>query len=218
MVSAHNKGEQLSFEETAMNRKAHIILLVACLVAGAAQSQEADSTALRLRLGVGTSVESGFGRVRSLTWVAPRIEWHPSERLTLTGGFAAVGSLLPEAPLQGIQPRNYAPLRQGTRANMLWGKAEVQVGERTWLWGKMAYAGGWVQPLWGVGARPVEAVAFSGGMAYEMASGRWLELHVSVLHDRYGTLPEAVGLGRGCEPWGGWCTWGSEPWGMAFGY
>lgn len=210
MGSVHNKEAYVSFEKRVMPKKAHILLSVALILSWIAQGQEADTSAWQWHMSVGSAVEAGFGHTQSQLWVAPRIDWQPSQRLKVSGGFAATATLFPYLELQGKSPRNLAPRKQGTRVGALWAEAEVQTGERTWLWGRVAYANGFAQPLWRSGAMPVEVVALSGGVAHEFAGGQLLELHVHVLHDLYGTAHEALGLGHAYGPWGS--TWGMEAW------
>ena len=155
--------------------------------------QETDSTQrIEWHVATGATVASGFGHTQSVAWVAPRITYRANERLTIHGGIAAAGSLLPEGyRLQGLYSRNLAPVRIGTQATLLWGAAESHPTERLWLWASVAHLHGYAQPLWMDRSLPLQATAFSGGLAYRFNEDHLLELHLSYVHDPYGT---ALGL------------------------
>lgn len=171
-----------------MKKHAHLLtllMLATCLLHG----QEADSTrCVEWHVGTGATVASGFGRTQSLAWVAPRVTYHATERLTLHGGIAAAGSLLPEDyRVQGLNSRNLAPVRTGTQATLLWGAVESHPNDHLWLWAKVAHLYGYAQPLWLDRSLPLQATAFSGGLAYRFDEDHLLELHLSYVNDPYGT-------------------------------
>lgn len=172
--------------------------LVSLLVAGffgAAFCQQPDSASnpLHYSLSAGSTVEAGFGRVLSNLWVAPRLSWQPTQRLTLRGGFAAEASLLPTPALHGLAPQSLAPRRQGSRMASLWAEAVCKPNDRLWLWAAVAHTRGQFQPLWLDRALPIQATAFSGGLGYQLPGGSFLELDFHFVHDRYATLPDAFG-------------------------
>ena len=171
-----------------MKRKAPI-LLVLLLATCPLWAQVADTSRWQMHLATGTSVASGYGRTQSLSWVAPSFELHPTSRLTVNTGFAAVGSLVPtDFKLQGYGVRSLAPLRTGTRATALWAEAEYKVSDRLWVWGAVAHIGGYMQPLWLNQSLPLQATAFSGGFGYRFNESNTLEMHINIVHDNYGTL------------------------------
>lgn len=189
-----------------MNRK-HCIILTLLLAASPLAAQEADTAGWHMRLSTGTSVSSGFGRTQSLSWVAPSFEFHPTSRLTVNGGFAWMGSLIPgDYKLQGLHAQSLAPLRSGTQATGLWAEAEYQVNDRLWLWGAVAHIGGMVQPLWLDHSLPLQTTAFSGGIGYRIGDRSLLEMHIHIIKDNaYPLGPSLGGLGTlgGLRPLGG---------------
>lgn len=154
----------------------------------------ADTSQWSSRTSIGSSVASGWGHTQSLSWTASQLNYRATDRLSLHAGFAAAGSLLGGYELQGLHNRSLAPKRQGTRLVTGHVAAEYRLSDRLTLWGSLARASGYAQPLWLDGSLPVEATAFSGGLAYRTANDALFELHFHIVHDRYGTLT--------ADPWG----------------
>lgn len=166
-----------------MNRK-HCIVLILLLAASPLAAQEVDTADWHIHLSTGISVSRCFGQTQSLSWVAPSFEFHPNDRLTINTGFVAAGSLMPSGyKLQGIGQRSLAPLRQGTRAAVLWAEAEYKVNPRLLVWGAVAHASGFAQPLWLDHSLPLQATAFSGGMDYRIGENSILEMHIHIIKD-----------------------------------
>ena len=67
------------------------------------------------------TVAAGYGHTQSLVWTAPSVTYRASERLTVSGGLAAAGSLMPAGgyALHGRGERSLAPRREGTKAGAL---------------------------------------------------------------------------------------------------
>ena len=134
-------------------------------------------------------------------WVAPKVEYRASDRLTLYGGFSAVGSLLGGYELRGYE-RSYAPRRRGTQ--MLRGGvgAEYRVNDRLSIWASVEHIGGWHESLWLPYGEslPVGVTALSGGFSYALSDESLLEFHFHVVHDHYGN--DALGLLA--HPYYGW--------------
>lgn len=171
-------------------KRTSCILLALLLACELVQAQISDSSNYDIHLAAGTSVASGFGHVQSLTWVAPTIEWHPTSRLTVNTGFAAVGNLMPTGyKLNGHSSPSLAPFRPGTRATALWADATYQVNSRLWVWGALAYMSGFAQPLWLDNSLPLQATTFSGGFGYRFGEHSTFEMEINIVHDNYGTLP-----------------------------
>lgn len=182
-----------------MSKKASIILVFFLAAAMMAASQEADTSTTRVHLSTGASVAAGFGRTQSLMWVAPSIEQRINDRLSVGGGFALAGTLLPSYEIHGYTPSSLAPLKRGTGLGAAWASAEYRVSDRLWLWASVAHVGGYAQPLWLDGSVPVGITAISGGLAYEFPKGSLLEMHFHFVHDHYGTVME----GLLAHPWYG---------------
>ena len=150
---------------------------------------DGDTSRTSAHLSVGSMVGAGFGRTDAVGWVAPSFGWRASERLTLRGGFAVTGTLMPGGyALHGRGERSLTPVREGTRMGAVWAQAEYRVGERLLIWGSAAHITGYAQPLWAPGAMPVDATAVSGGMAYRFGENTVLAMHFRFVHDEYGFL------------------------------
>lgn len=172
-----------------MRRSVTIILALLAILAAVRAQELEDSSRWDFHATVGGTVMSGFGHSQALTWVAPRVSYRASERLTLHGGFVAAGTLLPNNfALQGRGVQSLAPRREGTRAAALWAAGDYRVSDNLRLWAAVAVARGWLQPLWASESMPLKAAAFDGGFAYRFDGGSVLAMHFSVVYDQYGSL------------------------------
>lgn len=193
-----------------MLKKATILAVLMALCLGLSAQwrgeSERDTSRWDFHLSTGTSVSSGWGKTNALMWVAPRLTYRASERLTIDAGFAAVGTLLGSYRLQGYTP-NYAPRRTGTR--MLGGfvSAEYRASDRLTVWASLQRVGGHYEPLWSPSgeALSIGLTAVSGGFSYEFSEGSFLEMDFHFIRDQYGTA--ALGLfghpyyGMGVHSW-----------------
>ncbi len=198
-----------------------VLFVVALLMLGLslpAQRKEvaaSDTSRWDFHLSTGITVGSGWGKTDALLWTAPRVEYRASDRLTLRGGFAAVGSLMPGYVLQ-MPVTSYAPRRQGTRLLAGFASARYQVSDRLNIWASVQHVGGWYEPLWTPQGEALDMslTAFSGGFAYELSNHSLLEMHFHIVHDHYGN--SALGLlghpyyGAGVPTWELY----SGPWGF----
>lgn len=174
-----------------------VILMLAVLAFGCAWSQD-DTSRTHVHLSTGATVASGFGRTQALSWVAPSVELKMSDKLTVSGGFAAAGTLLGGYEVHRYTP-SMAPRKHGTRLGGLWAMAEYKASDRLWLWASVTHVGGYAQWLWRDASVPLGLTAVSGGLAYEFPRGSLLELHFHFVHDHYGTAME----GLLAHPWYG---------------
>ena len=76
-----------------MGKKLYITLLCALSLTLLAKGQESDTSRWRFHLSTGVTAASGYGHTQSLGWTAPSVTYHANDRLTVSGGFAAAGSL-----------------------------------------------------------------------------------------------------------------------------
>ena len=182
-----------------MHKKWLIVTILVLALAVGAAGQEADTSRYDVHLSTGATVAAGFGRTQALSWVAPSVELKASERMKVSGGFAAAGSLLDGYELHGYGPTSLAPRKHGTRMGALWAMAEYKATDRLLLWAAVMHAGGYAQPLWRDTSVPIGLTAVSGGLAYEFPQGSLLELHFHFVHDHYGTAME----GLLAHPWYG---------------
>ncbi len=172
-----------------------VFVLLAAVLSVAAQD---DTSRTHVHLSTGATIASGFGRTQALSWVAPSFEMQVSDKLSVTGGFAAAGSLLGGYEVHAYTP-SMAPRKHGTRMGALWAMAEYKATDRLWLWAAVMHAGGYAQPLWRNAPVPIGLTAVSGGLVYEFPQGSLLELHFHFVHDHYGTAME----GLLAHPWYG---------------
>ena len=173
-----------------MGKKLYITILCALSLTLLAKGQESDTSRWRFHLSTGVTAAAGYGHTQSLGWTAPSVTYHANDRLTVSGGFAAAGSLMPVGgyALHGRGERSLAPRREGTRAGALWASATYHPNDRLWVWGSVAHVTGYAQPLWLDGALPIEATAISGGVEYALGNGRLIGVPFHFVHDHYGTL------------------------------
>ena len=173
-----------------MGKKLYITILCALSLTLLAKGQESDTSRWRFHLSTGVTAAAGYGHTQSLGWTAPSVTYHANDRLTVSGGFAAAGSLMPVGgyALHGRGERSLAPRREGTRAGALWANATYHPNDRLWVWGSVAHVTGYAQPLWLDGALPIEATAISGGVEYALGNGSLIGMHFHFVHDNYGTL------------------------------
>ncbi len=188
-----------------MLKKATFItaLLMLCLSLSAQRKEvvESDTSRWDFHLSTGVTVGSGWGKTDALMWTAPRVEYRISDRLTIRGGFAMVGSLLPGYELQ-MPVRSYAPRKHGTRMLAGFASARYRVNDRLSIWASLQHVGGWREPLWTPQGEAfnVGLTAFSGGFAYELSDQSFFEMHFHIVHDHYGN--SALGLLG--HPYYGW--------------
>lgn len=188
-----------------MKKNAKILTLLAVLLPAltvAAQWRQevvSDSSKWDFHLSTGIAIGSGWGRTDAATWVAPSLEYHASERLTLHGGFAMVNSPFGQHELRGLERRSLTPRREGTRLLAATMGAEYQVNDRLRLWGSLTRINGFAQPLWHHHAMPVDVTAFSGGLSYATSNDCLMQLHFHFVHDHYGN----AALGLLGHPWYG---------------
>ena len=173
-----------------MGKKLYITILCALSLTLLAKGQESDTSRWRFHLSTGVTAAAGYGHTQSLGWTAPSVTYHANDRLTVSGGFAAAGSLMPVGgyALHGRGERSLAPRREGTRAGALWASATYHPNDRLWVWGSVAHVTGYAQPLWLDGALPIEATAISGGVEYALGNCSLIGMHFHFVHDHYGTL------------------------------
>lgn len=174
--------------------KKSVILLFAMMLGLTASAQwrdfgGEDTARFSYRLSMGTMVTSGYGRTAGLSWVAPRVAFRPTDRLTLRGGFAVAGSLTGGYAIQGRGPQTISLRRTPTQLTAFHAGAEYRIDDRLKVWASVAHVDGWVTPLWTDLAMPVDATAFSGGFQYRFDSGSAFEMHVTVIRDHAGSLP-----------------------------
>ena len=180
-----------------MYKKITLILAVMAIALGVAAQREAepavDSSRWDFHLSTGTTVMSMCGKGNAYVWVAPSVDYHASDRLTLHGGFATVGSLLGGYELRG-NVRSLAPVRRGTQLMGVTAGAEYQMNDRLNVWASLTYVGGWHEPLWSPFNESfnIGVSAFSGGFSYALSDDSLLEMHFHFVHDHYGN--DAMGI------------------------
>jgi len=152
-----------------------------------------DTSRWDFHLSTGTAMVTVGDRGNAYIWAAPKVEYRASDRLSLYGGFSAVGSLLGGYELRGYE-RSYAPRRRGTQVVSGGVGAEYRVNERLSIWASLEHTGGWHESLWipDGESMPVGVTTLSGGFSYALSEESLLEFHFHVVHDHYGN--DALGL------------------------
>lgn len=174
-----------------MPKRIIIAMLVAAMAAAMplAAQEEGDSSRVDFHMSMGATAAAGFGRGDVLAWAAPHIEWRATDRLTVYGGIAMAGSLMPRGyELHGLHSNDLAPRRHGTQIGAVWAAADYAVSDRLHIWGSLLHVSGYAQPLWLDGAMPIETTVFSGGFAYALSENSFIEMHIHLAHDHYGYM------------------------------
>lgn len=168
-------------------------LLALVSSASAQSSTAADTSRWEPHLSAGTSVVIMCGKGNAYVWAAPSVDYRASDRLTLYGGFSAVGSLLGGYELRG-DSRNLTPLRRGTRLMKLEAGVDYKVSDRLSLWASVMHLGGWHEPVWSPWSEAfrVGVTAISGGFSFALTDESMLEMHFHFVHDLYGN--DALGI------------------------
>lgn len=170
-----------------------IALLVFTGGVSAQDRTEADTARWDYHLSVGSSVMTSNGKGNAYLWVTPKVAYRANDRLTLRGGFVAVGSLLGGYELQG-NTRSLAPRRRGTQLMGASVGANYQVNDRLTLWATVMHIGGWHEPVWSPFNESfnIGVTALSGGFSYALSDDSMLEMHFHFIHDHYGN--DALGI------------------------
>lgn len=170
--------------------------LMLLAVAAWGQRKEAaasDTSRWDFHLSTGATAVTFGGHGDAYLWVAPRVEYRASDRLTVGGGFGYTGSLLNSYELRGNQ-RSLAPRRTGTRLFTAYGDLQYRASDRLSLWAEVSHTAGWYTPLWGSEGHALSLglTSFSGGLAYELSDESFLELHFHIVHDQYGNAARGL--------------------------
>lgn len=178
-----------------MYKKIFFIIAFLSLVFGVSAQYKtvADTSRWDYHLSVGSSLMTSKGKGNAYMWVAPSVNYQANDRLTLRGGFLAVGSLLGGYELQG-NSRSLAPCRRGTQLMGAAIGADYTVSDRLTLWATVMHIGGWHEPVWSPfnEAFNIGVIALSGGFSYALSDESMLEMHFHFVHDHYGN--DALGI------------------------
>lgn len=148
-----------------------------------------DTSRWEYHLSMGTSVVSGWGKGDAYLWAAPSVSYHANEKLTLSGGFAVVGSLLAGYDFQQVGSRSFVPRKHGTQMVSFSAAAEYRASDRLNLWASVSHAMGWYEPLWTPKGEALDlgVTTLSGGFSYAFSDETLLEMHFHFVHDHAGT-------------------------------
>ncbi|MGX8712180.1 MAG: hypothetical protein ACSW8I_00655 [bacterium] len=130
------------------------------------------------------------------------MSYHANERLTVSGGFAAVGSLLAGYDFQQVGRRSFVPRKRGTQVLGFSAAAEYRASDKLTLWASVSHAMGWYEPLWTPRGEALDlgVTDISGGFSYAFSDESLLEMHFHFVHDHYGN----AALGLLGHPWYGY--------------
>ena len=165
----------------------------------AVEAAAEDTSRVEFHMSAGTGLAIARGTAQPYLWAAPRLEWHATDRLTLQGGFVAVGSMLADYRLHGLGPRSLAPRRHETQLAGGHLAASWRASDRLTMWAALYRLAGWGQPWYDPTgtALPVDITAFSGGFRYRIGTESLLEMSVTVVNDRHNSLWHLTGY----DPW-----------------
>lgn len=175
--------------------------MVTLAVFASATAQTADSVDVErwdFHLSTGTSVTFAGREAMPRMWTAPSVTFRPNDRLTLRGGFLAVGSSPDAYRLHGLQRPSLAPRRRTTSVAAAGVEADYRVSDRLWVWASVWRAGGWLQPWFDPTgeAHRLGITSFSGGFDLKLGEGSALSMSFSMVRDDYGTLFDMPGFYR----------------------
>lgn len=149
-------------------------------------------------LNVGTGIVSDFdNQVRNYFMISPEIEYKPNSRWAVKAGFNAISDM-DSYVFKGREPQSLAPRKNASTAVGIHLSAQYQVTDRLWIGATVFHIGGQSSLLytfnpyygWQFGT-PVDLsiTGFCADMQYRIGDNSYLDLHISVLRDNYGTLP-----------------------------
>lgn len=184
-----------------MNEMRKLLLLSIFILASIGlQAQYAKDSVSKwdYHLTVGTGVVSDFdNQVKGYYMIAPEIEYNPNSRWSIKAGFNAISDM-DSYVFKGREPRSLAPRKNSSTAVGVHLSAQYQVNDRLWLGATVFHIGGQSSLMytfnpyygWQFGA-PVDLgiTGMSADMRYRIGDSSYLDLHISVMRDQYGTLP-----------------------------
>ena len=148
-----------------------------------------DTSRWQFHTSLGTGVTVSRHVAQPFMWVAPRWQYEASSRLSLGGGFMAVGTLGADRQLQGLGPKSLAPRKHTTQLAGAHVEAVYSPSEHLLLWARMAWLGGWGQPWFDPTgeALPVNAFAVDGGFEYRFDNNNTIGFSLRYVRDERGT-------------------------------
>ena len=147
---------------------------------------------------VGTGIEIGDGYATTYLTASPRVDYHFNDRFVLSAGFTLLGTMDPNRfMLQGRQPRNLAPMREGNASAAIaaYVAGEYQINDRLWIAASFMRAGGqMIMPTtftpWGFipggWTVNVDLTAFSAAMRLRIGDDTYIHLQCAFLRDGTG--------------------------------
>lgn len=147
---------------------------------------------------IGTGIEIGNGYATTYLVASPRVDYHVSDRFVLTAGFTLLGTMDPNRfMLQGRQPRNLAPMREGNASAAIaaYIAGEYQVNDRLWIAASFLRAGGqMIMPTtftpWGFipggWNANVDVTAFSAALRLKVGDDTYIHFQCAYLRDGTG--------------------------------
>ena len=150
-------------------------------------------------LSMGTSLVGSRYDMATLSGVTPTVIYRPNNKLKIKGSVSGAYSytLAPQGyGIRGHQPRSLAPYRYPATAMAATVSAEYQVNDRLWVGASVSKIGGelasgmLVNPWLLTDGYPValDVTSFTAAMRYRFGDDNFLDIHLTVLNDRAGTL------------------------------
>lgn len=164
------------------------------------QAQTANDSVSKwdYHLNVGTGIVSDFdNQVKSYFMISPQFEYKANAKLRLKAGFNLISDM-DSYVFKGREPRSLAPRKNSSTAVGVHLSAQYQVNDRLWLGATVFHIGGQssllytFNPFYGCQfGMPVDLgiTGLCADMRYRIGDNNYLDLHISVIKDSYGTLP-----------------------------
>ncbi len=152
----------------------------------------------QFHVSLGATMVGNSHSMASLYGVSPTVVYRPNNRLKVVGSVAGVNSysLAGGYAIRGREERSLTPYRYPSTALSATVAAEYQVSERLWLAASYSRVGGgvasWmlVDPwlLTDGGPLTLDASSFTAAMRYSFGNDSFLDIHLTLINDRAGTL------------------------------
>jgi len=157
----------------------------------------------QFHVSMGTSLVGNSYDMASLYGITPTVVYRPNNRLKIVGSLTGINSHVLATDgytIRGREERSLAPYRYPSTALAATVAAEYQVNDRLWLAASYSRMGGelasgmLVNPWLLTSERPVllDASSFTAAMRYRFGKDNFLDIHLTVINDRAGTLAPLI--------------------------
>lgn len=157
----------------------------------------------QFHVAMGTSLVGNSYNMASLYGITPTVVYRPNSRLKVVGSVTGINShsLATEGyTIRGREERSLVPYRYPSTALAATVAAEYQVNDHLWLAAAYSRMGGELasgmilNPWLPSTGRPLalDASSFTAAMRYRFNNDSFLDVHLTVINDRAGTLAPLI--------------------------